>query len=251
MASSPLSSNAPITSASTLPVEGNKTTQSVLNKVEPVKMEQSVCCKAPDMKAPVKSEMSLTQAGGTLAKHGGFFGAGMAPFASAAAGHSAYQLYSVISNVLSCQDENYSFAKDSMSSAASAVKVGGTLVAVGAMAGYPLGRFVLVPAGQKLGDAIVPEEVKEAASVLAKAGYNTFGQVVSKVGEISANAFNKAVDFAKTAHVTVPELMVKGGMFVGSGTDAGSDAVVKTQNAYSNDVRLQAAQSRNADVKPA
>lgn len=74
---------------------------------------------------------------------------------------------------------------------------------------------------------------------------------MSKVGEISANAFNKAVDFAKTAHVTVPELMVKGGMFVGSGTDAGSDAVVKTQNAYSNDVRLQAAQSRNADVKPA
>lgn len=250
MASSPLSSNAPITSASTLPVEGNKTTQSVLNKVEPVKMEQSACCKAPDMKAPVKSEMSLTQAGGTLAKHGGFFGAGMAPFASAAAGHTAYQLYSVISNVLSCQDENYSFAKDSMTSAASAVKVGGTLVAVGAMTAYPIGRFVIAPAAQNLWSAL-PDEPKEAASVLAKAGYNTSGQVVSKVGEISANAFNKAVDFAKTAHISIPEALVKTGMVAGSLTDTGSDAIVKTQNVYNNDVRLQAAQSRNADVKPA
>ena len=198
MASSPLSSNAPITSASTLPVEGNKTTQSVLNKVEPVKMEQSVCCKAPDMKAPVKSEMSLTQAGGTLAKHGGFFGAGMAPFASAAAGHSAYQLYSVISNVLSCQDENYSFAKDSMSSAASAVKVGGTLVAVGAMAGYPLGRFVIAPAVQKLWDAL-PSEPKQAATVIGKAGFNASGKLASQAGSLSRDVFNKAVDFAKTA----------------------------------------------------
>ena len=250
MASSPLSSNAPIASVSTLPVEGNNAAPSVLNKVEPVKVEQSACCKASDMNAPAKPEMSLGQASITLAKHGGFFGAGMAPFASAAAGHTAYQLYSVISNALSCQDENYSFAKDSMSSAASTVKVGGALVAVGAMAGYPLGRFVIAPAAQKLWDAL-PIEPKQDATVIGNAGLNASGKLVSQAGTLSRDAFNKAIDFAKTAHITIPEVLVKTGRVAGSLTDTGSGAVVNTQNAYSNDVRLQAAQSRNADVKPA
>ncbi len=130
------------------------------------------------------------------------------------------------------------------------MKVNTAIVMLGFIPAHLLTTHYVIPGAEKTYQAL-PADLRAALERLATTGKDVAVYTGSKAVEGGIAAGRGLFNFAKTAHITVPEWMVKGGMVLGSGTDAGSDAVVKTQNAYSNDVRLQAAQSRNADVKPA